>query len=56
MNQDLLAKEDEDKESVRKASSLHFAFFDELEQTDTIVDTTEPAEEGLLHWKFPQLS
>ena len=29
-----------------KASSLDFVFLDELEQTDTVADMTDPAEEG----------
>ena len=47
MDQDLSAKEDEDKESVGKVSSPFFAFLDELQQTDTVVYTTKPSEEGV---------
>ena len=43
MDQDLSAKEVEDKELAVKASSLDFAVLDELEQTDIVADTTEGA-------------
>ena len=43
MDQDLSAKEVEDKELAGKASSLDFAVLDELEQTDIVADTTEGA-------------